>query len=145
MISLLALTWVLFFHAALLPSDVTLNQDDINIVNQEDIQEDIPKKTSGTVLQPIIKKIIISGNKYVINEAILNYVPYTVGEPFDPKKTRTLIRNLYFNLKRFRTIEVLREPLADNAINLHIIVGENIAKIAPNMFESFESINNAFS
>src|SRR5690242_5367425 len=56
-----------------------------------------------------IAAILVSGNKHVPTEAILDHIPYKVGEVFDPSKTRTLIHNLYYTLKRFRTISVKAE------------------------------------
>ncbi len=71
-----------------------------------------------------INKIIISGNKFTSQEAILNYVPYRVGELFDPRKTGQLIKNVYHGLKRFRNVIVKGEDVGDDLINIHVIVEE---------------------
>jgi len=71
-----------------------------------------------------INAIIIQGNKYVSTQAILNYVPFKVGEIFNKRKTRQLIRNLYYNLKRFRNVKVQGEHIGDELINVYVIVEE---------------------
>jgi len=84
-----------------------------------------PTPNTDTAASPkIIEKIIISGNKLVDTNAILNRIPYKIGEEFDARKTRTLIHNLYDELKRFRNIQVMGELVGDDGINLHVIVDE---------------------
>jgi outer membrane protein insertion porin family len=73
-----------------------------------------------------IKNIIVKGNHFTSTDAILSYIPYKSGEMFDPRKTRSLIRNLYYGLKKFRTINVMGERIGDDLINLHIIVEEKV-------------------
>ncbi|MCX5925467.1 MAG: outer membrane protein assembly factor BamA [Candidatus Dependentiae bacterium] len=82
-----------------------------------DIDENLPAVRT-------IHDIIISGNKYTSREAILSYIPYKVGEIFNPRKTNTLIHNLYFGLKRFTNITVKGESVGANLINVHVIVEE---------------------
>jgi outer membrane protein insertion porin family len=92
--------------------------------NQED------DALAQTPLQPAtqtsrrISNIIVSGNKFSSSNAILNLVPYKIGEIFDQRKTRSLIHNLYYGLKKFRTIKVFGEPINDHFIALHILVEE---------------------
>lgn len=74
--------------------------------------------------QKIINDIIISGNRLISSEAILNYIPYKKGEPFDSRKTSLLIRNLYEKIKRFKNIHVSGELVENDKINLHVIVKE---------------------
>ena len=77
----------------------------------------------------IIKRIILKGNKLVDKNAILNSLPYKIGEKFDPRKTRKLIRNLYYGLKRFKDIQVEGELVGTDGINLYIILVEkNVLK-----------------
>ncbi len=71
-----------------------------------------------------INAIIVTGNSYVPTDAILNRLPFKPGEIFDPNLTRRLINNLYYELKRFRTISIFGEDLDDDRINLHITVEE---------------------
>ena len=118
--------------------------ENINIVNKQELQqvptnkqelttkspdpitqEAISTQNTSTVQSPkIIKKIIISGNKLVDTNAILDRIPYKVGEQFDPRKTRTLIHNLYYELKRYRKVQVMGELVGDDSINLHVMVEE---------------------
>lgn len=53
-----------------------------------------------------INKIIILGNNLVDEQAIMNKVPYKEGENFDPRKTRKLIHNLYYGLKRIKNVAI---------------------------------------
>ncbi len=73
-----------------------------------------------------IKAIVVHGNKYVPTSAILNRVPFRVGELFNPLKTGSMIRGLYKDLKRFRTITVKGKNLDDKDMELHIFVEEKI-------------------
>ena len=75
-------------------------------------------------IPPRINTIIVHGNTSTATDAILNNVPYKVGELFDPRKTKTLIKNLYYKLKKFRSVKVMAEPLENNYMNLHVIVEE---------------------
>ncbi len=54
----------------------------------------------------------------------MNYVPYKIGEPFDPNNTGKLIRNLFNNLKRFRNIQVKGQLHDNGLLDLYIIVEE---------------------
>ncbi len=71
-----------------------------------------------------INNILVHGNISTSKDAIIKQVPYKIGELFDPRKTRTLIRNLYYNLKKFRTVKVMSEIVDNNYMNLHVIVEE---------------------
>lgn len=71
-----------------------------------------------------IQAIEIHGNNSTTTDAILKHIPYRVGELFDPRKTKLLIQNLYYNLKKFRNIKVMAEELNDSRIVLHVFVEE---------------------
>lgn len=71
-----------------------------------------------------VNAIKIHGNVATTKDAILNHVPYKIGEIFDARKTKTLIRNLYYNLKKFRNIKVMGEVVNDSLMNIHIFVEE---------------------
>ncbi len=88
---------------------------DLNVMAEEEEIATRPRR---------INDIIITGNKFTSPEAILSYIPYKIGEIFNPLKTRQLIHNLYFGLKRFRNITLKGENLGNGLINLHIIVEE---------------------
>ncbi len=94
--------------------DQSFSQEDISNVNQKQ-----PVSKART-----INDIIISGNKYTSRDAILSYIPYKINEIFNPQKSRQLIRNLYYGLKRFRSISVLVENVGTQQINLHVKVEE---------------------
>lgn len=88
---------------------------------------------------PKINKIIIKGNKYVRNDVILARIPYKEGDVFFKDKTAAAINNLY-DLGYFRQIQIEKENLDDNSINLYIHVAEKklIEKIE---FKGNKSIN----
>ncbi len=98
--------------------------------HEEEITPETKEESEEEPKQPVvakprrIKEIIVSGNIYTSTDAILNYVPYKVGEVFDPRKSRQVIHNLYFGLKRFRNITIKGENVSDDFINIHIIVEE---------------------
>lgn len=68
----------------------------------------------------IITDIVITGNTITPTEAILSYVPYRIGEIFDAQKSKTLIRNVYYNLPRFSTITVKGKPIGSDTIEIHV-------------------------
>lgn len=89
--------------------------------NQDDSNSDEPVKAQ----QPRrINAIVIHGNKSTSKDAIINHIPYKIGELFDSRKTHLLIHNLYHNLKKFRTIKVMGEAVENNAMKLHVFVEE---------------------
>jgi len=71
-----------------------------------------------------VGKIIISGNNMVPDSVILSRLPFKPGEQFNPNKTKTLLHNLYYDLKRFRTIEVKGEHVKSNLVDIYINVTE---------------------
>lgn len=71
-----------------------------------------------------ISSIIISGNHLVPDDAIKDRIPYHVGELFDPTKTRKLIHNLYYDLKRFRNISVYAKKGDNDTVVLQIVLEE---------------------
>lgn len=97
-----------------------VEQDDAGNDSPEDLVDDSEPTTR------IINNIFIEGNQQVPIEAILDRLPFQPGEPFQPHKTRLLIRNLYFELKRFKNIIVEAEDIDDDKIDLYIVVQEKI-------------------
>ncbi len=76
-----------------------------------------------------IRAIHIVGNQSVPREALLNYIPYHIGEsvtvhPSGIERSGTLIRNLYTNLKRFRKIDLMVDPIDPDEIDLYVVVEE---------------------
>ncbi len=97
-----------------------------SVIENQDQAQDVSATEEARAQPRRINKIIVSGNKLTSTEAILSYAPYAVGEIFNPQKTRQLIRNLYFGLKRFRNVTVKGEHVGEHLINLHIIVEEKL-------------------
>ena len=120
----LTLLLATLFNNAIVHTELAEEQAQIVEESQPaDSQQDSQQGTSPASVR-YINDIIISGNKFVRDDAILYHIPYKQGELFDPQKTRKLIHNLYFNLKRFRHVKVMGENLGSDKINLHIIVHE---------------------
>jgi len=118
-------------HIASDSEDEQEDGDDDEEQDEEDDDDD--EVVTNGVQQPAsapsnktrrINAIKIHGNTSTSAEAILNHIPYKIGETFDARKTRTLIRNLYYGLKKFRTIKVMAEVLDDTYMNLHVVVEE---------------------
>lgn len=72
----------------------------------------------------IINQIYIIGNRQVPTEAILDRLPFLPGEPFAPEKSRALIRNLFYEIKRFSNITLETEKIGKDLLDLYIIVEE---------------------
>ena len=103
------------------------NDDEDNEEYDSDIDDEEDEATTQTPAaktQRRINSIIVHGNTSISKDAISKHIPYKVGELFDMRKTRTLIRNLYYKLKKFRTVKVMGEALGDNYMNLHVFVEE---------------------
>lgn len=106
-------------------NNISYNDED----NDEDEIDDEYEETEEIIqpslnLQRRISAIKVHGNISTSKDAILTNIPYKIGELFDARKTRTLIRNLYYKLKKFRNVKVMGEPIDNNNMNLHIIVEE---------------------
>jgi outer membrane protein insertion porin family len=71
-----------------------------------------------------INAIKVHGNTSTSLDAIINQIPYKIGETFDPRKTRILIHNLYYSIKKFRNVKVMAELVDNDFINLHVFVEE---------------------
>ncbi|KKQ33355.1 MAG: Outer membrane protein assembly factor BamA [candidate division TM6 bacterium GW2011_GWF2_37_49] len=86
-----------------------------------------------------INKIIVKGNKYVRKDVILARIPYKEGDVFAKDKTSIAINNLY-DLGYFRQIQIEKENLGNESINLCIHVAEKklLEKIE---FKGNKSIN----
>lgn len=71
-----------------------------------------------------INQIYIVGNKQVPTEAILDRLPFLPGEVFQPEKTRSLIRNLYYELKRFSSVSIEAEEIGRDLIDIYVVLEE---------------------
>ena len=105
-------------------SEIVLSDDEQE--STVDDQSEAEEATAQDLTDYTIEDIIVEGNKQVSTAAILNKIPYRKGQQFDPLKTRELIRTLYFEFKRFRTINLMADIVAPETINLRIIVEEKI-------------------
>lgn len=92
--------------------------DDEDNIDQENAFQEVNNK--------IIRNIIVTGNSQVSTPAILNKIPYRVGQRFDPLKTREAIRNLYYDFKRFRNITIYADIIDADTIDLHVEIVEKI-------------------
>ena len=81
------------------------------------------QKNHQTKNNLIISKIIISGNKHVKTDVILNRLPYKVGTKFDKTKSKIAINNLY-TLGYFRQINLEIEKENEDLIILYVTVEE---------------------
>jgi outer membrane protein insertion porin family len=92
-----------------------------------------------------IHYIIVQGNKNVPSSAILHRLPFKPGEPFNPLKTGSLIRNLYNDLNRLRNITIKVKLIDNDQIDIYIIVEEKWpfkeAKFEGNYQVSADEIN----
>src|SRR5579872_4858191 len=102
---------------------VRASQDNEQIEEQaqELAQERLEEQERSFDGKPI-SDIIISGNLFVPVDAILDRIPYRIGEFFDRTKTRVLISNLYYDLKRFRNISIYAKDGEDDTVVLHVVL-----------------------
>lgn len=77
-----------------------------------------------------INRIFIEGNKHIPMEAILDRVPFKPGEIFQPQKTRTLIRNLYYDLKRFKNVTIEAANIGKDKVDIYIIIEEKMPLVS---------------
>lgn len=73
--------------------------------------------------KPIIRDISVEGNQAVSSRAILDKVPFRSGDPFDRKKTKTIIRAVY-RLGYFKNIQVITDDVEPGVVDLIIAVTE---------------------
>jgi outer membrane protein insertion porin family len=71
----------------------------------------------------VIEKILISGNKNIKKEIILNSIPYEEGIFFDASKSDVAIHNLY-SLGHFRQIQLEGEVVGNKKMHLHVVIEE---------------------
>jgi outer membrane protein insertion porin family len=73
--------------------------------------------------QPIINRIIVSGLHSLPLDTIISAVPYHKGHRYNPNLSSKLIKNIY-KLGYFKQIQVKREDLPNNKINVHVFLTE---------------------
>jgi surface antigen-like variable number repeat protein len=115
------------------------NAEDINLMSEEEFNKEQTKPIeeeasdlSELDAEPIVRDyayktindVMVSGNNLISTSAILNYIPYRKGTPFDPHTTREVIYNLYDSLKRFKNIKIFGELVGPDLLNVHIVVEE---------------------
>lgn len=77
-----------------------------------------------------IRNIHVIGNTSVPTDALLNYVPYQIGESVtlqqngQIERSSQLVRNLYTGLKRFRNISVFGDLIEPDELDIYIVVQE---------------------
>lgn len=73
-----------------------------------------------------IAAITIVGNKRATKEAILSYLPFKIGESFDPQKTGFALRNLYEQIALFRDIKIFAKKDNDDAVIITLKIDEKL-------------------
>jgi outer membrane protein insertion porin family len=84
---------------------------------------------------PLIKNVVVEGNKYIKQEAILKRLPFKVGIPFDEGKSNLAIKNIY-DLGSFRQVRIEIEEHSANEVTVFVVVEEKY------LVESFDFIGN---
>lgn len=101
-------------------AEIILPEDEQNSSSEQESDQSAAPDLTGR----IIREIIIEGNQQVSTQAILNKIPYRKGQKFDPIKSRELIRSLYFDFKRFRTINIMADPIDPDMVDIYLMVQE---------------------
>lgn len=89
----------------------------------EDREQKEISEQQKIVTRPPIKKISISGNSLVATSAIKTKIPFEIGDPFDTRKTPSMIKAIY-RLGYFTNVQVATENHPQAGIILFIIVTE---------------------
>lgn len=103
--------------------------EDVSIVSQHKLKSKLKAdaseytKDTNHLIKPTIDSIIVLGNQQVGLDAILNKIPYHLGEVFTPIKSKQLISNL-MDMEYFKKVSLKGELLPDNKINLYILLTE---------------------
>ena len=126
------LHWIIFIVFSLCINSTATNKEPNTIV--EDAPLEAENTTNQITQSPVavdlthrtITEIRVHGNTNVSTHAILNKIPYRIGQPFDPNKSRETIRNLYYDFKRFRSITIFAEPVSNDTLILHIVITEKV-------------------
>lgn len=100
-------------------------EQQLDQMEQEEVDEEEPPFPQKEQFdQRLINEIIVTGNKQIPTQAILYRIPYRQGDVFDALKTRDVIKRLYKDLKRLRSVAIYGEPIGTDQMNLHIVVEE---------------------
>jgi outer membrane protein insertion porin family len=121
------------------PSDICIDEQAVKNEETMDMHEDIHDEETSTngiedaaeesvpglpIEERTIRDIIVQGAHHIPVEAILDRIPYRIGEQFNPDKSRILLRTLYYELQRFQRIDLEVETIGDNELDIYIIVEE---------------------
>lgn len=91
---------------------------------QNEIENSQKIDVADQAAQRKIRNIFVVGNKYVTREAILSFVPFKVGQYYNPHKRSVLIKNIYKGLQRFKNIQLYAVFIGEDQIDLYIKVEE---------------------
>jgi len=72
---------------------------------------------------PLVKEIIVEGNKHIAKDEILKRLPYKEDQPFIEGKSSDAISRIYA-IGHFRQIRIEKEMLPGNEIKLYVVVEE---------------------
>ena len=75
--------------------------------------------------RPLINRIIVTGLHSLPLDTIMSTIPYHKGQKYNPNLSGKLIKNIY-NLGYFKQVQIKREDLPNNKVNIHIILTEKI-------------------
>lgn len=105
--------------------ELDLTERDV-LQNEEESADDAQNQAYAQLpdQQRTIREIRVVGNVLVPASAILDRIAYKKGELFDSTKSRTAIHNLYYGLKRFRTIDIFTENVGSDGVIVYIEVEE---------------------
>lgn len=98
---------------------VDQNLDDLDLVPAAIATQ----QGNDQVLKPLIRNVVVEGNKAVTTRSILEKLPFKKNDFFDKKKTSKAIRAIY-SLGYFKNIQIVTEDIEPGVIDLIIIVTE---------------------
>ncbi|OQA35825.1 MAG: Outer membrane protein assembly factor BamA precursor [Candidatus Dependentiae bacterium ADurb.Bin331] len=103
--------------------DVDYEEDDDELDQEYDAANYAPKLGRINLSERIVHSISVEGNNTVPAAAIINRVPFRVGQPFDQRKSTLVIKNIN-DLGYFNNVELFGEPVGDDQVDLIVVVSE---------------------
>lgn len=106
--------------------ELVLTDTQDEVVETDDTEDDYPEEEyeQDQFAGLRIADIVVTGNKQIPTQAILYRIPYRVGDTFDPIKSRDLLKRLYKDLKRLRSISLSAEAISDKQMILYVDIEE---------------------
>ena len=113
----------LIISSTLTPNKEAIASTESVVPKQENQHLEENTNTDFEKTKHVISNITVLGNKTIPAKAIMNIIPYKLGDYFDPIFSNQLIHRLY-KLGYFKNVELRIKPYGENTVDLFIVVEE---------------------